>query len=127
MAILATLPAHVSLLTFFPDTPITESGDFVSNTFKWLASRSILGGFATAAGLGAMYTALPPGSAHDALAGVARGPAVLLAQGFCAATGDPPAAARWGGIFDGFGILFYSLLWYVALSLIVQIKQIKGE
>jgi hypothetical protein len=94
----------------------------VSNTFKWLASRSILGGFATASSLGLAATKIPPSPARDAIAHVTFVPAVLLARCFNCVAGDPRSTVTWGGVFDGFGILFYSLLWYVLLSLIVQIR-----
>jgi hypothetical protein len=94
----------------------------VSNTFKWLASRSFLGGFATASGLGFAVTKIPASPARDVIANVVLVPAVLLARFFNTIGGDPRSPAIWGGVFDAFGILFYTLLWYVLLSLIVQIK-----
>jgi hypothetical protein len=94
----------------------------VSNSFKWLASRSFLGGVATASGLGFAVTRIPPSPARDAVASVVFVPAVLLARFFNALSGNPRTPAIWGGVFDGFGILFYTLLWYVLLSLIVQIR-----
>jgi hypothetical protein len=94
----------------------------VSNTFKWLASRSILGGFATAAGLGWAVTRIPPSPARDAVANVTVAPALQLARAFNSLAGDPKTIVVWGGIFDAFGILFYTLIWYVLLSLIAQIR-----
>jgi hypothetical protein len=94
----------------------------VSNTFKWLASRSILGGFATASGLGFAVTKIPPSPARDAVANAVLVPAVLLARFFNSVAGDSRTIVVWGGAFDAFGILFYTLLWYVLLSLIAQIK-----
>jgi hypothetical protein len=96
--------------------------NLVSNDFKWLASRSVLGGFATAASLGWAVTRIPPCVARDAITNVTLVPAVLLARFFNSVAGDPRNVVVWGGIFDGFGILFYTLLWYVVLSLIAQIK-----
>jgi hypothetical protein len=94
----------------------------VSNTFKWLASRSIVGGFATASGLGFAVTRIPPSPARDAIANAVLVPAVLLARLFNNVAGDPRTIVVWGGIFDGFGILFYTVIWYVLLSLIARIK-----
>lgn len=65
---------------------------------------------------------IPPSPAHDAVADVTQVPAVQLAHAFNTVAGDPRTAVAWGGIFDIFGILFYTLLWYVLLSVIAQIK-----
>lgn len=95
----------------------------MTNTFKWLASRSVLGGFATAVGLGLMTMAIPPGSIHDTLADVAHGPAVLLSGAVNSVEGGgPPPPVSTIGIFNAFSVIFYSALWYVLLSVIVQIK-----
>lgn len=95
------------------------------NTFMSLAPRSILGGIATASSLGFAATKIPWGPARDALANVSLVPAVLLARFFNTVAGDPRSPVTWGGAFDGFGIFFYSMLWYVLLSLIVQIREEK--
>jgi hypothetical protein len=94
----------------------------VSHSFRWLASRSFLGGFVTASGLGYAVTKIPPCPARDAFAGIVLVPAILLARAFNTVAGDPRNVITWGGMFDSFGILFYTLLWYVLLSVIVQIK-----
>lgn len=94
----------------------------MSNTFKWLASRSIVGGFATSAGLGLTAWAIPPGSVHDALANVAHGPAILITGALNSVSGGSTSSASTMGVFNGFTVLFYSLLWYVLLSLVVQIR-----
>jgi hypothetical protein len=91
------------------------------NTYKWLASRSILGGFATAGSLSLMMTYFPPGSMRDSIAHAALLPATALTRAYYSFVGEmaPPSP---GGIFNGFGVLFYCTLWYVLLSVIVQIK-----
>jgi hypothetical protein len=97
-------------------------GEIVRSTFMWLASRSILGGFATSAGLGLTAMAMPPGTVHDTLASVAQGPATLISGALSSVAGDTTTPAVSAGIFNGFTVLFYSLLWYVLLSVIVQIR-----
>ncbi|HTV14073.1 MAG TPA: hypothetical protein VME68_05115 [Acidobacteriaceae bacterium] len=95
----------------------------MTNSFKWLASRSVLGGFATAVGLGLVAMAFPPGSMHDTLADVAHGPAVLLAGAMNSVEGGgPPPPVSTIGLFNALSVLFYTVLWYVLLSVIVQIK-----
>jgi hypothetical protein len=93
----------------------------LSNTFRWLASRSIAGGFATAGALGLMAMNIPPGSVHNAIDQVARSPSTLLTRA-CESLAGVTTPASTAGIFNGFGVLFYSMLWYVLLSVIVQIK-----
>jgi hypothetical protein len=97
----------------------------VRNTFKWLASRSVVGGFATAAAVGLMAMAIPPGEVHDTLASVIHAPAFLLSRAFGSTPPvlpGNPSLVSWSGIFNGFTVLFYSVLWYVLLSVIVQIR-----
>ncbi len=92
-------------------------------TMAGMAWRSLLLGAATVSGLGVCAARLPGGPLRDAVVEAGSVPAALLAQVFYG-TGMhwSLGAPSWGLLVQVSSILFYSMLWWVVLSLVGQAR-----
>ncbi|MGC2620129.1 MAG: hypothetical protein WA414_13880 [Acidobacteriaceae bacterium] len=83
---------------------------------------SVTMGLFTMGLFGLVVMRLHPGPAKDMIGQIAFKPSMLLAHLFYAGADPASPPAGWTLAFDGSGVLFYSVIWYVLLSVAATAK-----
>jgi hypothetical protein len=79
-------------------------------------------GLFTVSLFGLVVTRLHPSPIRDMIGQIAFMPSMVLSHLFYAGSNPTSTPASWAYVFDFSGILFYSIIWYVLLSVTAVMK-----
>jgi hypothetical protein len=88
----------------------------------WRILGSLTMGLFTVSLFGLVVIRLHPGPIRDTIGQIAFMPSMLLSHLFYSNSSPTSTPTSWAYVFDISGILFYSVIWYVLLSLTAVLK-----